>query len=79
MEYIDDLIKMENSVNNSNEKDAMKRVMEAMFAVNDMTLYLDTHPQDRNALDLHNKYVKEYEMAKNIMKIILDHYLYTKK
>ena len=50
--------------NMSGEKEAMKKVMQAMFAVNDITLYLDTHPQDRNALTLHNQYVKEFEMAK---------------
>ncbi len=47
------------------EEDAMRRVMETMFAVNDISLYLDTHPQDRNALKLHNKYVEEYQEAKN--------------
>lgn len=46
------------------ENDAMKNVMESMFAVNDITLYLDTHPQDRNALALHREYVKQYEQAK---------------
>lgn len=50
--------------NRDNEKEALKRVMEAMFAVNDITLYLDTHPQDRNALALHNQYVQNYEEAK---------------
>lgn len=46
------------------EEDAMKRVMQTMFAVNDIALYLDTHPEDRNALKLHKKYVEEYEEAK---------------
>ena len=46
------------------EKQAMNKVMKAMFAVNDMTLYIDTHPQDRNALKLHNQYVQDYENAK---------------
>lgn len=55
---------MNNNMTNCDEPSAMEKVMNAMFAVNDMTLYLDTHPKDRNALNLHNKYVKEYEDAK---------------
>ncbi len=61
MNNIDDYNEFENI---NNEQDAMKKVMKSMFAVNDITLYLDTHPQDINAISLHNKYVQEYMNAK---------------
>lgn len=46
------------------EETSMKKVMRAMFAVNETALYLDTHPNDEEALELHNSYIDEYEMAK---------------
>lgn len=64
MNIMEDIMSMNNMRSSSNEKEAMKKVMEAMFAVNDITLYLDTHPQDRNALNLHKQYVKDFEKAK---------------
>ena len=30
-----------------------------MFAINELALYLDTHPDDRKALCLHKKYCQE--------------------
>lgn len=46
----------------------MQQLMQYKFTVNDLTLYLDTHPNDKKALALHNEYVeklnnviKEYE------------------
>ena len=30
------------------------------FAIQELALYLDTHPDDEKALCLHNKYCKEY-------------------
>ena len=32
------------------------QIRELKFSVNDLALYLDTHPNDRNALNLHNQY-----------------------
>ena len=46
-------------------EELLKKVMEYKFAVNDLALYLDTHPNDRRALNLHNKYVEE---LKQVMK-----------
>jgi spore coat protein JB len=34
------------------------------FAAFDVQLYLDTHPYDRNALNLFNKYQRSYQRAK---------------
>ena len=62
LNYLEDVMNLNNNIDNS--KDAMKNVMKAMFAVNDITLFLDTHPQDKEALRLHKQYVNEYEKAK---------------
>lgn len=35
----------------------LKEVMAMDFSLLDICLYLDTHPQDKRALDLHNDYV----------------------
>ena len=40
------------------------KIMDYKFAINDMALFLDTHPCDKKALSLHNEYVeklKEYK------------------
>lgn len=34
----------------------MRKIMEADFALNEMILFLDTHPQDEEALNLYHKY-----------------------
>lgn len=64
MNVMEDVIRMNHIESSTNENEAMRNVMKSMFAVNDITLYLDTHPQDRNALNLHKQYVAEYEKAK---------------
>lgn len=35
----------------------LKELMAYDFAIIELNLYLDTHPNDRRALDLHNSYV----------------------
>ena len=60
---------MENK-NYENRDDLLKKIMEYKFYVNDLTLYLDTHPNDRRALTLHNEYVvKLEEVTKEFEKI----------
>ena len=49
---------------NQSKEEMMKNLMAYKFAVNDMSLFLDTHPDDKKALSLHNEYVKEYEKIK---------------
>ena len=44
---------------NISREELMKKIMAYKFAVNDMSLYLDTHPCDEKALKLHNEYVCE--------------------
>ena len=49
---------MEDNQKESREK-LLKQIMEYKFYINDLTLYLDTHPNDKKALSLHNEYVKK--------------------
>lgn len=48
-----------------NREELLKKVMEYKFAVNDLALYLDTHPNDTDALRLHNNYVMKLKDAEN--------------
>ena len=51
---------MEHS-NNENREKLLQKIMEYKFFINDLALYLDTHPCDKRALELHNKYVKKLD------------------
>ena len=47
-------------LNPSNDKERMLyQVMAYSFAINDLNLYLDLHPDNKGMLDLFKKYVKE--------------------
>ena len=48
-----------NENNMENRAEMLKRIKCIKFAVVELTQYLDTHPFDRRALCLHNKYCKE--------------------
>lgn len=45
---------------NLDKETLLKNIMSLDFSINDLSLYLDTHPNDRNALDKHLEYVKKY-------------------
>ncbi len=48
-----------------NDREAkLFNVMQYSFAINDMNLYLDLHPEDRNALMLLEEFIKEEKEAK---------------
>lgn len=38
----------------------LKNIMSLDFSINDLSLYLDTHPEERAALEKHSEYVKKY-------------------
>ncbi len=44
-----------NSSNNS-QRDMLNKIMALNFAINDLALYLDTHPTDNNAIRMHCEY-----------------------
>ena len=45
------------------ENELMKYIYEVSFALNDITLYLDTHPCDKEALEYYHKYKKQRHEA----------------
>ena len=45
--------------NEMTRKEMLKKIKCLKFAVTELALYLDTHPDDKKALCLHNKYSKE--------------------
>lgn len=51
---------------NFRKEELMRLIMENKFAINDLALYLDTHPCDNNALKKHNEFVKRYKEYKEV-------------
>ena len=45
---------------NQTREEMMERIKCLNFAITELGLYLDTHPEDEKALCLHRKYTKEY-------------------
>ena len=41
------------------KNELMRRIRQACFAAHECTLYLDGHPYNRKAMELHDKYVSE--------------------
>ena len=50
---------------NNREKMAMQ-IKEYQFAITDIALYLDTHPDDEKALCLHREYCKRLKQLREI-------------
>lgn len=47
----------------SNDKMNLKReIMSLNFAINDLVLFLDTHPNNSRAINLHSQYVEKLEI-----------------
>lgn len=42
-----------------NQEEMLREIMALNFAVNDLALYLDTHPTDRCALEKHSEYAEK--------------------
>ena len=51
--------------NRDRRMEMMMRIKELNFAVVDLSQYLDTHPEDRKALCLHNYYARELNEVKD--------------
>ena len=47
-----------------NKEEMFMKIRELSFASGDLSLYLDTHPEDKKALDLHRKYSGELSTLK---------------
>ena len=52
--------------NENERREMLKQIKCYSFAVTDLALYLDTHPDDEKALCLHNKYSKELKELKDV-------------
>ena len=59
------------SSNHKSKEELLKEIMELDFAVNDLALYLDTHPCCQKALRLHKEYTEKLE---NLKKEYTSHY-----
>ena len=46
--------------NESKRSEMLNEIKCLAFAIQELALYLDTHPDDEKALCLHNKYCREY-------------------
>lgn len=62
-----------NDMNNDNDnnmnndcvrREMMYKIQSLAFAINELALYLDTHPEDERALCLHRKYCKKLKDLK---------------
>lgn len=54
------------NINQIPKNDMLKQIKCLKFAVLDLALYLDTHPDDRKALCLHNKYCKDLKVLEDM-------------
>lgn len=41
---------------NKSKQDLLREIMSLNFAINDLVLYLDTHPNDSRAIRMHGEY-----------------------
>ena len=54
-----------NNMNNETREEMIKKIKCYNFAVIELALYLDTHPDDQKALCLYRKYAKELKELKD--------------
>ena len=50
-------------MNQTDKKKLLRYIQEVSFAIDDVVLYLDTHPYDEEALKYYKKYKKLYHEA----------------
>ena len=48
-------------INCERKEELLQKIRCYEFAINELALYLDTHPEDKKALCLHKKYCNEYK------------------
>ena len=54
-----------NMTNSEARREMANKIKGLEFAINELALYLDTHPNDEKALCLHRKYCKEVKELKD--------------
>ena len=62
---VDNVVNENNSCNNNARSEMMQKIKSYNFAIIELALYLDTHPDDEKTLCLHNKYCKECKELKD--------------
>ena len=62
---VDNVVNENNSYNDNTRSEMMQKIKSYNFAIIELALYLDTHPDDEKALCLHNKYCKECKELKD--------------
>ena len=55
----------DNMQNCDMRREMMQEIRALEFAINELALYLDTHPEDQKALCLHRKYCKKVKELKD--------------
>ena len=58
-------VNVNNNCNDNTRSEMMQKIKSYNFAIIELALYLDTHPDDEKALCLHNKYCKECKELKD--------------
>lgn len=48
----------------NNRSELLRKVQETGFACVDMNLYLDNHPEDKNAINVYNSLVNDFAQAR---------------
>ena len=56
---------VERTIDCDERREMAERIRCLEFAINELALYLDTHPNDQKALCLHRKYCKEVKELKD--------------
>ena len=62
---VDNNVNENNNCNDNTRSEMMQKIKSYNFAIIELALYLDTHPDDEKALCLHNKYCKECKELKD--------------
>lgn len=52
--------------NNNKQRELLNSIRELDFAIQELALYLDTHPMDERALCLHREYCKQLRNAEDM-------------
>lgn len=56
----------ERKINCNRKEELLSEIQCHEFAINELALYLDTHPEDQRALCLHRKYCNELKPMKDM-------------
>ena len=61
----DNIQENDRTINYENRREMIDKIRALDFSINELALYLDTHPDDQKALCLHRRYCKECKDLKD--------------